>query len=110
MRACRQDAATQAGSGQGLCEGYLLGYIQAHPEVGFAEDLPSAFMTRVVKTRAPSHPETNALKRLQYCLEGADSLGHIHTAIAALDPASVANDTPATVIERVLKQDFRCPP
>jgi hypothetical protein len=108
VHACRQDAAIQAGTGAGLCEGFLLGYIQAHPEVGFEEDLPSEYIQRVMRTRAPTHPETDALKRLLYCLDGVDSLANIHRAIAGLDPASVTADTPARVIEKILQRDYRC--
>lgn len=113
VHACR-DAQAKArsdpyGSNQaGLCEGYVLGYLQANPEVAFNEQLPSAYMQRVMRTRAPVHPQTEPLKSVTYCLRGADSLGDIRDAIAALDPDSVAASSPASVMKRILDMNYRC--
>jgi hypothetical protein len=104
VTACRLD-----GSGdRGLCEGFLLGYIQAHPEIGFRDQLPSEYMQRVMRTRAPDHPETAALKSLVYCLEDFDSLRQIREAIAALAPDAAGASTPAGVVEQILDRDYRC--
>lgn len=106
VSACRL-SKPETKEGDGLCEGFLVGYLQAHPEVGFRDDLPSEYMQRVMRTRAPAR--TIPLTRITYCLEGKESLAHIHEAIAALEPMSVAADTPASVVEDILERDFRCP-
>ncbi|MBN7797222.1 hypothetical protein [Parahaliea mediterranea] len=111
VEACRdaQSGARPGGSDRaGLCEGYLLGYLHANPEVAFSEELPSAYMQRVMRTRAPVHPQTDALKSVAYCLEGANSVREIRAAIAALDPASVAAVSPASVVKRILDKNYRC--
>ena len=104
------EACTEQVSGEasGFCRGYLLGYVDAHPKVVFNEELPSAYMQRALRTRAPSHPRTNLTKKAVYCLENEETLLEISATIALLDLKTAANLTPATLIEKILKQQYRC--
>lgn len=62
VQVCREEQSGQNLPGPGFCQGYLHGYIEAHPEIVFSDDLPSEFMQRVLRTkspgwsRRPSHP------------------------------------------------------
>ena len=49
------------------CHGYLRGYIEAHPEIAFNEDMPSGFMQRVLRTRSPASVIDNILKHRYRC-------------------------------------------
>ena len=90
------------------CHGYLRGYIEAHPEIAFNEDMPSGFMQRVLRTRSPAHPSTDAAKLAVYCLEGDQSMVEISATIAAMEPQAVASKSPASVIDNILKHRYRC--
>lgn len=110
VQACRDAQQGDDADRAGLCEGYVLGYLHANPDVAFSEELPSAYMQRVMRTRAPVHPQTEALKSVTYCLQGADSVSEISAAIAGLDPESVAATSPASVVKRILDKNYRCRP
>ncbi|WP_157976674.1 Rap1a/Tai family immunity protein [Parahaliea mediterranea] len=110
VEACRMPAGTQDTADSGLCEGFLLGYLQAHPEVGFSDQQPSEYMQRVMRTRAPAHPETAALKSQTYCLNSLESVAQIRQAIASRDPASVAYRSATSLVAEVLERDYTCSP
>ena len=109
VQACREEQSGAAPGSNGLCEGYLIGYVDAHPEIAFSEDLPSEYMQRVLKTRAPAHPRTNLTKRAVYCLESAATLQEISASIARMEAESASSTTPSEVIEDILEQHYRCP-
>jgi len=108
VQACRDEQSSDASGSAGLCEGYLFGYVDAHPEIAFSEDLPSEYMQRVLRTRAPAHPRADVQKRAVYCLDSVESLREISASIARMDPDSVASATPSSVIKDILDQHYRC--
>ncbi|GAB3283820.1 Rap1a/Tai family immunity protein [Parahaliea aestuarii] len=110
VEACRMPVGTNGLTLSGLCEGFLLGFLQAHPEVGFSDEQPSEYMQRVMRTRAPAHPETASLKSPSFCLSSLESVEQVRQAIAARDPASVANRSATGLVVEILERDYPCPP
>lgn len=108
VAACRSANENPASEGSRLCNGYLLGYLQANPTVAFSEELPSAYMQRVLRTRAPDHPQTKTVKTAKFCLEGENSVAEIRDHVAGFDPKVAANIAPASLVERVLEQHYHC--
>lgn len=103
--ACREQVSDEANA---FCGAYLLGYVDAHPKVVFNEELPSAYMQRALRTQAPSHPHTNVTKKAVYCLENEETLVEISDTISLIDLKTAADVAPATLIENILKQQYRC--
>jgi len=107
VEACRQ-SSTDAPEQAGLCEGFLLGYLEASTDVVFTEQLPSGYMQRVMRTRAPVHPETSAMKTPTYCLEGIHTIEALRAEIAAVDPSSVGEVPAASVVQDLLEAGYLC--
>jgi len=98
-----------AGPGR-LCEGYLLGFLQGNPAVVFSEELPSAYMQRALRTRAPVHETTRPIKSAKFCLAGRDSVKALEAEIGELSAAAVDSLSPSEVILHVLERHYRCLP
>jgi len=105
VQACRDEWAGGERRRGGPCTSYLLGYVDGNAQVAFSDTMPSGYMQNALRTRAPSHPQIEALTAVEYCLDSTENLGR---AIAELDPGAVAAQTPAQIVGMVLAREHRC--
>lgn len=103
-------SACRAADSARLCDGYLLGYLEAEPSVVYRDDLPSPYMQRVLRTRAPDHPQVQAVNSARYCLHSETSLAEIRERVAGFDLEAAGRVVPAEVVRQVLERDYPCRP
>ena len=105
VKACREERTGSVQGEGGRCSSYLLGYLDGNVEVTFSDTMPSPYMQNLLRTRAPNHPQIEALKSVVYCI---DSVEDLSSAVAALEPDAVASRSSAQVVVAILDRHHRC--
>lgn len=103
MEACAAYQNYGKVAGESVCRSYLQGYLSASDDVIPAEELPSPFMQRVLRTRVSGTTQS------AFCLPEGVRLDDIIGKVLLLESAEVADDSSAgQLIERVLETHYRC--
>jgi len=91
------------------CRGFIQGYLSATDEIVAAEDRPSGFVARAIRTRATRLSE-DAERRLdsRYCLPEGERLDDLIAKVAAQPRELPAGADAAEVMRRVFEAHYLC--
>lgn len=92
-----------------ICKAYLQGYFAGRYDIVVKEDLPSPFVQRAMRTRAPrGTPGVAALKGPRYCLSRAITFEELAMQVIGLDQTFAKDVGAEQVIEAVLERHYPC--
>ncbi|MBB5211020.1 hypothetical protein [Microbulbifer hydrolyticus] len=109
VEACRAYQVDPLGSGATTCRAYIQGYLSASTEIVAAEDRPSQFVARAIRTRA-SRLSEDAEQRLssRYCLPESETINALITKVAEVSPPLAEEATAESVMLTVFDRHYRC--
>lgn len=91
------------------CAAYIQGFLAGRSDVVIEVDLPSAFMQRALRTRAPGgSSRVDTIKQAAYCLPPQETLRDFAGKLVALEGTFTAEVGAEPVILQVLDRHYRC--
>lgn len=109
VEACKAHLSDQQSTGASSCQAFIYGYLSASKDIVAAEDRPSSFVTRAIRTRA-SRLSDDAEQRLssRYCLPESESMETLIEKVASVEQPLAEDATADSVMLAVFENHFRC--
>ncbi|AQQ66744.1 hypothetical protein Mag101_03135 [Microbulbifer agarilyticus] len=109
IEACKAYKADQESAHATSCRAFIHGYLSASKDIVAAEERPSEFVARAIKTRA-SRLSDEAEQRLssRYCLPSSASLDTLITKVAEIPQPFAEDATAESAMLSVLENHYRC--
>ncbi|MFC6635717.1 Rap1a/Tai family immunity protein [Microbulbifer taiwanensis] len=109
VSACSEHQQGLDAAAASTCRGFIQGYLSATDEIVAAEERPSGFVARAIRTRA-SRLSDAAEKRLnsRFCLPEGERLNDLIAKVAAQPRELPAGADAADVMRRVFETHYLC--
>jgi len=92
-----------------LCGAYIQGYLDASPNIVKEDQLPSEFVTRALKTRAPQKDvAVKTVANVKFCVPSEGFLSELVTKIAEVEYDAKQHQLASSVVYSILKADYSC--
>ncbi|WP_153039113.1 hypothetical protein [Microbulbifer sp. Q7] len=109
IEACKSHAIDPQDSGATTCRAFIQGYLSASTEIIAAEDRPSLFVARAIRTRTGRlSAETEQKISSRYCLPRAETINALIAKVAGLAPPETEGATAESVMLTVFENHYRC--
>ncbi|MBY6190292.1 Rap1a/Tai family immunity protein [Microbulbifer agarilyticus] len=109
IEACKAYKADQESAPATSCRAFIHGYLSASKDIVAAEERPSEFVARAIKTRA-SRLSDEAEQRLssRYCLPPSATLDTLIAKVAEIPQPFAKDATAESAMLTVLENHYRC--
>lgn len=109
VEACKAHQSDQQSTEASSCRAFIHGYLSASKDIVAAEDRPSPFVTRAIRTRASRlSDDTEQKLSSRYCLPESENIETLIGKVASVEPPLAEDATAESVMLAVFNNHFRC--
>ena len=109
VEACRAHQTDPQSSGALSCRAFIHGYLSASKDIVAAEDRPSSFVARAIRTRASRISEDTEQKLSStYCLPESETMETLIARVAGTPQPLADGATAESVLLAIFDNHYRC--